>query len=167
MFGVILAAARFFKPELCKRYAPPRIALAVGVALVASAVVLFSIRGPLEGTNLFLVFQAQLGSVAGFPLVSVGIALILGAMLDLEQVLRRLPVPGAVVVATLSYSLYLTHKSAFHVDKLIFGEENLPGRRRFRGLSGHELRRGDRAVVLRREDLPYPSRPRSLLRPLT
>jgi peptidoglycan/LPS O-acetylase OafA/YrhL len=127
MFGAILAAARFFKPELCKRYTPPHIALPVGVALVMTAVVLFSVRGPLAGTNLFLVFQAQLGSVAGFPLISIGIALILGAMLDLEQVMRRWPIPGAAVVATLSYSLYLTHKSAFHVDRLIFGEENLQG----------------------------------------
>jgi peptidoglycan/LPS O-acetylase OafA/YrhL len=127
MFGVILAAARFYKPELCKRYAPSRVALPVGAALVVAALVLFSIRGPLEGTNLFLVFQAQLGAVAGFPLISIGIALILGAMLDLEHVLKRLPVPGAVIVATLSYSLYLTHKSVFHVDRLIFGDENLQG----------------------------------------
>ncbi|WP_244914843.1 acyltransferase family protein [Rhizobium sullae] len=127
MFGVILAAARFFKPELCKRYAPPRVALPIGVGLVAAALVLFSIRGPLAGTDLFLVFQAQLGSVAGFPLISIGIALILGALLDLEHVLKRWPVPGAMVVATLSYSLYLTHKSAFHVDRLIFGEANLQG----------------------------------------
>ncbi|OAP35182.1 acyltransferase [Sinorhizobium glycinis] len=127
MFGVVLAAARFYSPDLCKRYAPPRVALPTGVALVTAAIVLFSIRGPLEGTNLFLVFQAQLGAVAGFPLISIGIALIFGAMLDLEQVLRRWPIPGAVTVATLSYSLYLTHKSVFHLDTLIFGEESLQG----------------------------------------
>ncbi|MEY9559492.1 acyltransferase family protein [Sinorhizobium fredii] len=127
MFGVILAAARFFKPELCRHYAPPRVALPVGVALVVTALVLFSICGPLAGSNLFLVFQAQLGAVAGFPLISIGIALILGAMLDLEHVLKRWSVPGAALVATLSYSLYLTHKSVFHVDRLIFGEENLHG----------------------------------------
>ncbi|WP_245505818.1 acyltransferase family protein [Rhizobium sullae] len=127
MFGVILAAARFFKPELCKRYAPPRVTLPIGVGLVTAALVLFSIRGPLAGTDLFLVFQAQLGSVAGFPLISIGIALILGALLDVEHVLKRWPVPGAMVVATLSYSLYLTHKSAFHIDRLIFGEANLQG----------------------------------------
>jgi peptidoglycan/LPS O-acetylase OafA/YrhL len=99
--------------------------LPVGIAFVGAALVLFSIRGPLLGTNLFLVFQAQPGTVAGFPLISIGIALILGAMLDLEHVLKRWPVPGAVIVATLSYSRYLTHKSVFHVDRLIFGEENL------------------------------------------
>ncbi len=127
MFGVILAAARFFKPELYKRYAAPRIALPVGIIFVITALVLFSVRGPLEGTNLFLVFQARLGAVGGFPLISIGIALILGAMLDLEDVLKRRPIPGAVIVATLSYSLYLTHKSVFHLDRLIFGEENLQG----------------------------------------
>ena len=127
LFGVILAAARFFKPELCKRYAPPPIALPVGVALLVAALVLFSIRGPLAGTNLFLVFQAQPGTVAGFPLISIGIALIFGAMLDLEHVLKRWPIPGTVIIATLSYTLYLTHKSVFHVDRLIFGEENLQG----------------------------------------
>jgi peptidoglycan/LPS O-acetylase OafA/YrhL len=125
MFGVILAAARFFKPETCRRYAPPRVALPVGLALVVAALVLFSIRGPLAGANLFLVFQAQLGAVAGFPLIPIGIALILGAMLDVEHVLKRWPIPGAVTVATLSYSLYLTHKSVFHVDRVVFGEENL------------------------------------------
>lgn len=127
LFGVVLAAARFFQPELCKRYAPPHLALPVGAALVAAALLLFSIRGSLAGTNLFLVFQAPLGAVAGFPLISMGIALILGAMLDLEHVLKRWPVPGITVVATLSYSLYLTHKSVFHVDQLIFGKENLEG----------------------------------------
>lgn len=127
MFGVVLAAARFFKPELCQRYTPPRVAIPVGIAFIVAALALFSVRGPLAGTNLFLVFQAQLGSVVGFPLISIGIALILGAMLDLERVLRRWPVPGTVMVATLSYSLYLTHKSVFHIDRLVLGEENLQG----------------------------------------
>lgn len=126
-FGVLLAAARFFKPELCKRYAPPRVAMPVGISFIVAALALFSMRGPLAGTDLFLVFQAQLGSVAGFPLISIGIALVLGAMLDLEHVLRRWPVPGAFAIATLSYSLYLTHKTVFHIDRLILGEENLQG----------------------------------------
>lgn len=125
--AVILAIARFYRPELCRRYAPPCVALPFGVAFIGAALVLFSIRGPLAGTNLILVFQAQPGTVAGFPLISIGIALILGAMLDMECLLTRWRVPGAMIVATLSYSLYLTHKSVFHIDRLIFGEENLQG----------------------------------------
>lgn len=154
IFGVILAAARFFKPELCKRYAPPRIALPIGFALVAAALVLFSIRGPLAGTNLFLVFQAQVGSVAGFPLISIGIALILGAMLDVEHILRRWPFPGAATVATLSYSLYLTHKSVFpHRQACLWGREP-SGRFRLRCLLGDQFRGRDHALVLCRKNVP-------------
>lgn len=127
LFGVLLGAARFFKPGLYSRLMPPLIAIPLGIGLVAAAVFLFSIRGPLAGTNLFLVFQAMPGAVAGFPLISVGIALLLGAMLDKERALRVIPVPGVTSVATLSYSLYLTHKSVFSLDRQMFGEDNLTG----------------------------------------
>lgn len=98
LFGVILAAARFFKPELCKRYAPPRVALPVGVALVVAALVLFSIRGPLAESNLFLVFQAQLGAVAGFPLISIGIAW--SRFSDDGRFRGRLPLPPCRTACT-------------------------------------------------------------------
>lgn len=127
LFGVVLAAARFFKPELCRQYLPPKVTLPLGLVFVIVALICFAIRGPLAGQGLFPVFQAQLGAVAGFPLISIGIALLFCAMLDLEHVLSRWPVPGAALVATLSYSLYLTHKSAFHVMRLLAGEENLQG----------------------------------------
>ena len=127
LFGVFLAAARFFKSDLYKRFLPPLIAIPLGSALIAIAIVLFTIRGPLEGTNLFLVFQAMPGAVAGFPLISAGIALLLGAALDGEQTLRNIPVPGVAAVATLSYSLYLTHKSVFSIDRALIGQENLTG----------------------------------------
>lgn len=127
LFGVILAAARFFKPELCRQYLPPKVTLPLGLAFVIAALICFVIRGPLAGQGIFPVFQAQLGAVAGFPLVSIGITLLFCAMLDLEGVLKRWPVPGTALVATLSYSLYLTHKSVFHVMRLVVGEENLQG----------------------------------------
>ena len=127
LFGVVLAAARFFKPELCRRYLSPKITISLGLIFVIAALICFFDRGPLAGQGIFPVFQAQLGAVAGFPLISIGIALLFCAMLDLEHVLRRWPVPGAALVATLSYSLYLTHKSVFHVMRLIVGEENLQG----------------------------------------
>lgn len=127
MFGVLLAAARFFRADDYRRYVPPRVAMPLGAALVVGALLLFSIRGPLEGSNVFPVFQALPGAIAGFPAISLGIALLLGAMLDLEPSLKRWPIPGAVTVATLSYSLYLTHKSVFHIDRVLFGKENLEG----------------------------------------
>lgn len=127
LFGVVLAAARFFKPELCKRYLPSKATIPLGLFFVIAALICFVDRGPLAGQGIFPVFQAQLGAVAGFPLISIGIALLFCAMLDLEHVLSRWPVPGAALVATLSYSLYLTHKSVFHVMRLAVGEENLQG----------------------------------------
>jgi len=127
LFGVLLAAVRFFKPELCRQYLPPKVTLPSGLIFVIAALICFIDRGPLAGQGIFPVFQAQLGAVAGFPLISIGIALLFCVMLDLEHVLNRWPVPGAAVVATLSYSLYLTHKSVFHVTRLVVGEENLQG----------------------------------------
>lgn len=127
LFGVALAASRFFKIELCRQYLPPKVTVPVGLIFVFGALVCFIERGPLAGQSLFPVFQAQLGAVAGFPLFSIGIALLFCAVLDLEHVLRRWPVPGVALVATLSYSLYLTHKSAFHVTRLVVGEEYLQG----------------------------------------
>ncbi|WP_137157489.1 acyltransferase [Rhizobium sp. FKL33] len=127
LFGVLLAAARFYKPEHYRRYAHPSVAIPVGIGLVAVALYVFSLRGPLEGSNVFPVFQAELGAVLGFPIISMGIALLLGAMLDLEPELKGWSIPGTAMVATLSYSLYLTHKSTFHIDRVLFGKENLEG----------------------------------------
>ncbi|MCM2476175.1 acyltransferase [Rhizobium sp. CG5] len=127
LFGVVLAASRFFKPEHCRRYLPPKVTIPSGLIFVIAALICFVDRGPLAGQGIFPVFQAQLGAVAGFPLISIGIALLFCAMLDLEHVLSRWPVPGAALVATLSYSLYLTHKSVFHVTRMVVGEENLQG----------------------------------------
>ncbi len=127
LFGVVLAAARFFKPELCRQYLPPKVTIPSGLIFVTAALICFVDRGPLAGQGIFPVFQAHLGAVAGFPLISIGIALLFCAMLDLEHVLSRWPIPGAALVATLSYSLYLTHKSVFHVMRLVAGEENLQG----------------------------------------
>lgn len=127
LFGVLLAAARFFKPELCRQYLPLRVTVPLGLIFVIAALICFVDRGPLAGQGIFPVFQAQLGAVAGFPLISIGIALLFCAMLDLESVLSRWPLPGAAAVATLSYSLYLTHKSVFHLLRLAIGEEKLQG----------------------------------------
>jgi len=127
LFGAVLAAARFFKPELCRQYLPPKVTIPLGLVFVVTALLCFMDRGPLAGQGIFPVFQAQLGAVLGFPLISVGIALLFCAMLDLEHVIGRWPVPGVALVATLSYSLYLTHKSVFHVMRLIVGEGNLQG----------------------------------------
>lgn len=127
MFGVLLAAARLFKPELWRRYLPIPVSLGVGALLVIAALLAFSDRGAFSGTDLPLVAQSLVGAVAGFPLLSAGVALVLGGMLDLERAFGRWRFAGATAVATLSYSLYLTHKGVYHIDRMIFGKESLMG----------------------------------------
>jgi len=126
-FGVVLAAIRLFKPLLWARYMPPYIALGIGGVAVTAALVIFSVRGPFAETSLPLVFQPLLGAVVGFPLLSAGTALILGALLDLQRKIGRWHLPAISGIATLSYSLYLTHKGIYHIDQMVFGRDNLQG----------------------------------------
>lgn len=126
-FGVVLAAIRLFRPLLWERYMPPYIALVIGSILATAAIMIFSGRGPFAETNLPLLLQPLPGAVAGFPLFSAGVALILGAMLDLQPKIGRWSLPAVTGIATLSYSLYLTHKGVYHLDRMIFGRENLQG----------------------------------------
>ncbi|MFS8048517.1 acyltransferase family protein [Rhizobium sp. BR 314] len=126
-FGVVLAAIRLFRPLLWERYLPPFIALGIGGMAVTAALVIFSIRGPFAETNLPLVFQPLAGAVVGFPLFSAGVALILGALLDLQPRIGRWHLPAISGIATLSYSLYLTHKGVYHLDQMVFGRDNLQG----------------------------------------
>ncbi|AVA19781.1 MULTISPECIES: acyltransferase [unclassified Rhizobium] len=126
-FGVVLAAIRLFKPLLWERYMPPYIALGIGSLFVIVALVIFSVRGPFAETNLPLVLQPLPGAVVGFPLFSAGVAFILGALLDLQPRIARWHLPAISGIATLSYSLYLTHKGVYHLDQMAFGKDNLQG----------------------------------------
>lgn len=126
-FGVVLAAVRLFRPLLWERYMPPYIALVIGSILATAALMIFSGRGPFADTNLPLVLQSLPGAVVGFPLFSAGIALVLGAMLDLQPKIGQWHLPAVTGIATLSYSLYLTHKGVYHLDRMVFGRENLQG----------------------------------------
>ncbi|MBB3459063.1 peptidoglycan/LPS O-acetylase OafA/YrhL [Rhizobium sp. BK313] len=126
-FGVVLAGIRLFKPLLWERYMPPYMALGIGSMFVVAALVIFSIRGPFAETNLPLVFQPLPGAVVGFPLFSAGVAFILGALLDLQPRIARWHLPAISGIAMLSYSLYLTHKGVYHLDRMVFGKDNLQG----------------------------------------
>ncbi|MFK0166705.1 acyltransferase family protein [Rhizobium sp. NPDC090279] len=126
-FGVVLAAIRLFRPLLWERYMSPYIAFGIGGMLVTAALVIFSVRGPLAQTNLPLVFQPLAGTVVGFPLFSAGVAFVLGALVDLQPRIARWHLPAISGIATLSYSLYLTHKGIYHLDRMVFGRDNLLG----------------------------------------
>jgi peptidoglycan/LPS O-acetylase OafA/YrhL len=64
-------------------------------------------------------FEQPAGILYGFPLVSVGFAFLVGAAVAQNGPLR-LRVPGAQALATLAFSLYLTHKEVAHVDRAVF-----------------------------------------------
>ncbi len=58
---------------------------------------------------------------------SAGVAFILGALLDLQPRIARWHLPAISGIAMLSYSLYLTHKGVYHLDRMVFGKDNLQG----------------------------------------
>jgi peptidoglycan/LPS O-acetylase OafA/YrhL len=58
------------------------------------------------------------GTVIGFPALSLGLGLLVASALSTNGLLSRVKVPGAKLIATLAYSLYLTHKELIHLVNL-------------------------------------------------
>jgi len=57
----------------------------------------------------------------GWPLLSFGFALLVFAGADGHSLVGRWRVPGAGWIAAISYSLYLSHKIAFHLVQALLG----------------------------------------------
>ena len=104
--GVALALLRMYRPQwwssLMKRSSW---LLSGGVALMACTLWIFADR------------TSALGTVIGFPLMALALALLVMVAADRQCWFGRLRVPGARLVATLAYSLYLTHKEVAHLDE--------------------------------------------------
>ncbi|MBB2806875.1 acyltransferase family protein [Xanthomonas arboricola] len=108
--GVVLAVLKVFRPTLWQRLQQHGNAiLCAGVAILALALWLFR-----ERTGL-------LGNAVGWPVLSLGLALLVLAGTASSGVLGGLRVPGAAWLAAISYSLYLTHKAVFHLTQGWFG----------------------------------------------
>jgi peptidoglycan/LPS O-acetylase OafA/YrhL len=108
--GVAVAAVRVFRPGWwgwMVRWAS--VSMVLGAACVGGAVWMFWDRFSSDTG------AAAWSSVMGFPLLAVGLALWLPAAADVRCWFGRLRVPGAEWVATLAFSLYLTHKSVAHL----------------------------------------------------
>lgn len=106
--GVAVAALRAFRPKLWDLLTrKPDLLLIVGAFAVLSSCVLF--RQQIGG------FAA---STLGFPLLAIGVALVVAAGSTERSVIGRCRIPGAGSTAAISYSLYLTHKIIFHLVQL-------------------------------------------------
>ena len=58
--------------------------------------------------------------VLGYPLLGCGFALLTASAVSANGWLARVRVPGAKLLATLAFSLYLTHKETVHVLLRVF-----------------------------------------------
>jgi len=104
LMGVMLAAFRVWRPQLWSRLQlRSNACLFGGLAVCCLAFWLFR-----ERTGL-------LANTFGWPLLSFGFGLLVFAGADRHSLIGRWRVPGAGWIAAISYSLYLSHKIAFHV----------------------------------------------------
>ena len=113
--GVTLALVKTFRPlwwnALAKR---GHTLFCVGLFMVGIAIWLFTDRwDSVIGASAF-------GTAIGFPILSLGLGLLVASALSANGILSRFKVPGAKLIATLAYSLYLTHKELIHLVDLCF-----------------------------------------------
>ncbi len=108
--GVALALVQTFRPGWWASLRKQGHTLgAGGLAIVALAIWCSATRfASVTG-------KAAVWDVAGYPLLACGFALITASAVSENGWLGRVRVPGAKFLATLAYSLYLTHKEAVHL----------------------------------------------------
>ncbi|HEY8682640.1 MAG TPA: acyltransferase [Rhodanobacter sp.] len=110
LMGIMLATLRVYRPRLWTRLqARANLVLMVGVAATCFAFWLFRDR-----TGL-------LANAIGWPWLSFGFGLLVFAGADRRSLIGRWRLPGAGWIAGISYSLYLSHKIAFHLVQTTFG----------------------------------------------
>lgn len=108
--GVVLALIEVFRPLWWKRLMRRGHVLCfAGLLCVASVVWMF--RNQDMGNNEG---PAKWGMIVGFPLLAFGLGMITLSAMSVNGWLARVRVPGAEAVATLAFSLYLTHKPVAH-----------------------------------------------------
>jgi peptidoglycan/LPS O-acetylase OafA/YrhL len=108
--GVALALVRVFRPGWWQALVRRANGLLVaGAALVGVSIWMFYHR---FGSDMG---AAAASTVIGFPVLSLGLACWIPAAADARCWFARLRLPGARMLATLAFSLYLTHKEVGHV----------------------------------------------------
>jgi peptidoglycan/LPS O-acetylase OafA/YrhL len=102
--GIALALLKIFRPSAWKGFvAKPNLLLAAGLTGIGIAIMLF-------GGG----FSPLAGVAIGFPLLSASMALIVAAASTGRGLVGKYRIPGGQALATGAYSLYLTHKLAYH-----------------------------------------------------
>ena len=113
--GVSLALIKTFRPEwwsvLSRR----------GHSLFAGGLSLFAFATwitwhrfeSVRGVSAF-------GLVFGFPILSLGLGLIVASALSNNGLLSRYKIPGARIVSALAFTLYLSHKGIVHLTEVYF-----------------------------------------------
>ena len=106
--GVCVAALRWFRPALwAKAMAHGTLLFACGLALVAGSMRVFY--------HAFFDFWP---AVFGYPLLDLGMAVLVMASVSPKSPIGRFPIPGIRALATLAFSIYLTHMTALHLVRL-------------------------------------------------
>lgn len=113
LVGVSLALLKSFRPAWWAAVSARGHATTLGgLALIGAAMWLFHDRSTsTTGVSAW-------GTVVGFPVLAAGLGLLLLSSVSRDGLLSRFQVPGAKMVATLAFSLYLTHKEIVHLDRL-------------------------------------------------
>jgi peptidoglycan/LPS O-acetylase OafA/YrhL len=111
LVGVLLAAAKLFKPALWKRITQH------GNAVFWSGIFVLGFS--------FWICQDMFSfstAVFGYPLLALGFGLLVMSCLCPSSFLAKHRFYGASFGATLAYSTYLTHKEVMHFDRQYFGQ---------------------------------------------
>lgn len=104
LVGVMLATLRVYRPQIWTRLQLRANAFLLGgVAMTCFAFWLFR-----ERTGL-------LANMVGWPVLSFGFGLLVFSGAGRRSLIGRWQVPGTAWMAAISYSLYLSHKIAFHL----------------------------------------------------
>jgi peptidoglycan/LPS O-acetylase OafA/YrhL len=110
LMGVVLAALRVYRSQAWARWQRhSNVVLVAGLAVTSLALWLFRDRTGLPA------------NAVGWPLLSFGFALLVFTGADRRSLIGRRRVPGAGWIAAISYSLYLSHKIAFHLVQMFLG----------------------------------------------
>ncbi|WP_158823201.1 acyltransferase [Granulicella sp. S156] len=105
--GVALAIVRTFRPAWWQTLMQRGHTLFLtGIVCVGSVIWMF--RNDDLGNDTG---SAMWGVIFGFPLLALGLGLITASSVSRNGILARVRVPGAETIATLAFSLYLTHKA--------------------------------------------------------